>query len=219
MTLRLLLVDDHQIVRVGLRAVLAAEPELEVVGEAASAAEALLQVERLRPHVVLMDVRLPDQSGIVATAEICRRWPQTQVLILTSFADEALVLEAIDAGAAGYVLKQIDPAELIRSIFAVHSGDSVLAPEVTRKVLGRVRRAAHESRQMAFRDLSDRELMVLKLIADGLTNDEIARELVLSEKTAANHVSNILAKLGVNNRISAATYAVRNHIERAFPDQ
>lgn len=217
--LRLLLVDDHSIVRAGLRAVLAGDSSLDVIAEAGTAAEALRRVEQYRPDVVLMDVRLPDQSGIAATREICRRWPATQVLMLTSFADESLVLESIDAGAAGYVLKQIDPEELIRAVHAVSQGDSVLSPEVTRRVLGRVRRAEHESRQAAFRDFSEREIEVLALIAEGKTNEEIAGILVLSEKTVAHHVSNILAKLGVANRIGAATFAVRNQIERYRPSR
>jgi two-component system, NarL family, response regulator DevR len=215
--LRLLLVDDHAIVRAGLRAVLAGEPAIDVVGEAGTAAEAIVLAEQLQPDIVLMDVRLPDQSGITATREICSRRPQTQVLMLTSFADETLVLESIDAGAAGYVLKQIDPEELIRALHSVGHGDAVLSPEVTRKLLGRVRRAEHESRHSALRDFSERELDVLALIAEGKTNEEIATALTLSEKTVANHVSNILAKIGVANRIGAATFAVRNHIERFAP--
>lgn len=212
--LRLILVDDHSIVRAGLRAVLAGDHGLEVVAEAGTAAEALLRVEQHRPDIVLMDVRLPDQSGIAATREICRRWPSTQVLMLTSYADEALVLESIDAGAAGYILKQIDPDELISAVRTISRGDSVLSPEVTRRLLGRVRKAEHEARSAAFRDLSERETEVLALIAEGKTNEEIAANLILSEKTVANHVSSILSKLGVANRIGAATYAVRNQIER-----
>lgn len=211
---RLLLVDDHAIVRAGLRAVLAGDPDFEVVAEAGTAAEAMLRVEQHLPDVVLMDVRLPDQSGIAATRAICRRSPATQVLMLTSYADEELVLESIDAGAAGYVLKQIDPDELIRAARAVSRGDSVLSPEVVRRVLSRVRRAEANTRQAEFRDLSAREVEVLALIAEGKTNEEIASALVISEKTAAHHVSSILSKLGVANRIGAATYAVRNQIER-----
>ena len=143
-TIRLLLVDDHQVVRLGLRALLSAESDLEVVGEAGSAAEALAQVDSLRPEVVLMDVRLPDQSGITACQQIHQRWPEVKVLMLTSFADESLVLEAVDAGAAGYVLKQVGNDDLIKAVRAVAQGDAVLDPAVTREAAGA--RAPHRPR-------------------------------------------------------------------------
>ncbi len=211
---RLLLVDDHAIVRLGLRTLLGAEPDLEVVGEAATAAQAIDLAERLRPHIILMDVRLPDQSGIGACQRIRRLWPEIQVLMLTSFADEALVLEAINAGAAGYVLKQVGSDELVRAVRAVGQGDAVLDPTITQKVLNRVRLAEREAQVTAFRDLSEREGQVLSLLAEGKTNAEIAAVLTLSEKTVRNHVSVIFEKLGLTNRIEAATYAVRHHIER-----
>ncbi len=214
--LRLLLVDDHQVVRVGLRALLEGEPGFEVVGEAATAAEAIQAAGRLQPNVVLMDIRLPDQSGIAACQQIRQRWPAIQVLMLTSFADEALVLEAISAGAAGYVLKQVGTGDLIQAVRAVGQGDAVLDPAVTRKVLARVRRAEQEVHSAAFGDLSERELQVLALVAEGKTNAEIGDVLALSEKTVRNHVSTILAKLNLTNRIEAATYAVRHHIEHTL---
>lgn len=213
-TIRLLLVDDHQVVRLGLRTLLSAESDLQVVGEANSTAEALVQVESLRPEVVLMDVRLPDQSGITACQRIRQRWPAVQVLMLTSFADEDLVLAAIKAGAAGYVLKQVGTDELVKAVRAVAQGDAVLDPAVTRKLLAHVRRTGHEAQAAAFRDLSERELQVLAQVAEGKTNAEIGAVLMLGEKTVRNHVSTILAKLGCTNRIEAATYAVRNHLER-----
>jgi two-component system response regulator DevR len=213
-TIRLLLVDDHQVVRLGLRALLSAESDLQVVGEANSTAEALAQVESLRPEVVFMDVRLPDQSGITACQRIRQRWPEVQVLMLTSFADEDLVLAAIKAGAAGYVLKQVGTDELVKAVRAVAQGDAVLDPAVTRKLLAHVRRAGQEAQAAAFRDLSERELQVLAQVAEGKTNAEIGAVLMLGEKTVRNHVSTILAKLGCTNRIEAATYAVRNHLER-----
>jgi DNA-binding NarL/FixJ family response regulator len=211
---RLLLVDDHQVVRLGLRVLLTAEPGFQVVGEAGSAAEALALVESLRPEVVLMDVRLPDQSGITACQRIRQRWPEVQVLMLTSFADEELVLEAVNAGAAGYVLKQVGTDDLVKAVRAVAQGDAVLDPVVTQKLLTHVRRAGHEAQLAAFRDLSERELQVLAQVAEGKTNAEIGAVLMLSEKTVRNHVSTILSKLGCTNRIEAATYAVRNHVER-----
>jgi DNA-binding NarL/FixJ family response regulator len=212
--LRLLLVDDHQVVRLGLRALLEGEPDFEVVGEAGTAAEAMQAAVRLRPDVVLMDIRLPDRSGIAACQQIRQRWPATQVLMLTSYTDEDLVLEAISAGAAGYVLKQIGTDDLVQAVRAVGQGDAVLDPAVTRKVLDRVRQAEQEAHSAAFRDLSERELQVLVLVAEGKTNAEIGEVLMLSEKTVRNHVSTILSKLDLTNRIEAATYAVRHHIER-----
>ncbi|MDQ1301260.1 MAG: hypothetical protein QG637_1181 [Chloroflexota bacterium] len=213
-TVRLLLVDDHQVVRLGLRTLLAAEPGFQVLGEAGTVAEALALVESLRPDIVLMDVRLPDQSGIAACQQIRQRWPEVQVLMLTSFADEELVLEAVNAGAAGYVLKQVGTDDLVKAVAAVAQGDAALDPVVTRKLLAHVRRTGHEAQAAAFRDLSERELQVLAQVAEGKTNAEIGAVLMLSEKTVRNHVSTILHKLGCANRIEAATYAVRNHVER-----
>jgi DNA-binding NarL/FixJ family response regulator len=217
--LRLVLVDDHQVVRLGLRALLEGEPDITVVGEAGTAAEAIQVVSRVEPHIVLMDIRLPDQSGITACQQVRQRWPMVQVLMLTSFADEDLVLEAISAGAAGYVLKQLGNDDLLRAVRAVGRGDAVLDPAVTRQLLARVRRAEHEAHGAAFHDLSERELAVLARIAEGKTNAEIAEALILSEKTVRNHVSTILEKLELTNRIEAATYAVRHHIERFLPER
>ena len=212
--LRLLLVDDHKVVRLGLRTLLESETDFEVVAEASTAAEAVQMAGSLRPHVVLMDIRLPDQTGIVACQQIREKWSDIQVLMLTSFADEDLVMEAIEAGAAGYVLKQLDTDELLRAVRAVGQGDAVLDPSITRNVLAGVRRAKQEVQATAFRDLSERELQVLAQVAQGKTNIEIADVLFLSEKTVRNHVSVILSKLDLTNRIEAATYAVRHNIER-----
>jgi DNA-binding NarL/FixJ family response regulator len=217
--LRLVLVDDHQVVRLGLRALLESEPDITVVGEAGTAAEAIQAVGRLQPDIVLMDIRLPDQSGIAACQQVRQRWPAVQVLMLTSFADEDLVLEAISAGAAGYVLKQVGTDDLLRAVRAVGRGDAALDPSVTRQLLARVRRAEHEAHGTAFHDLSERELEVLARIAEGKTNAEIGEALMLSEKTVRNHVSTILEKLELTNRIEAATYAVRHHIERFLPER
>jgi DNA-binding NarL/FixJ family response regulator len=217
--LRLVLVDDHQVVRLGLRTLLAGEPDISVVGEAGTAAAAIAVVEQTQPDIVLMDVRLPDQSGIAACQQVRQRWPAVQVLMLTSFADEELVLEAISAGAAGYVLKQVGTDDLLQAVRAVGRGDAVLDPAVTRQLLTRVRRAEHDAHGAAFRDLSERELAVLAQVAEGKTNAEIAEALILSEKTVRNHVSTILEKLQLTNRIEAATYAVRHHIERFRPER
>ena len=213
-TLKILLVDDHKVVRLGLRALLDSEPDLSVVGEAATVGDALRAVEQFQPDIVLMDIRLPDQTGITACRQIRERWPAVQVLMLTSFADEDLVLEAINAGAAGYVLKQLDTTDLLKAIRAVGQGDAILDPAVTQKVMARVRRAEQEAHNAAFHDLSEREIEVLAHVSQGKTNAEIGVLLMLSEKTVRNHVSTILSKLNLTNRIEAATYAVRHHIEQ-----
>ena len=212
-----LVVDDHQIVRLGLQTLLSVKPDFEVIGQAATAGEAIAAVERLQPQIVLMDVRLPGRNGVEACREIKRRWPQTHVIMLTSYADDELVLEAIQAGAEGYVLKRVQDDDLIEGIRAVARGEAILDPAVTQKLLARVRRAEQEMTAWAFRELSEREIEVLALVSEGKTNAEIAQVLSLSEKTVGNHVSAILEKLGVANRIEAATYAVRHHLERYRP--
>jgi len=209
---RILLVDDHRIVRMGLRTILNDHAEMEVVGEAGNAAEALREVERLRPDVVLMDIRLPGESGIEATSQITKRYPQSKVVMLTSFTDDSLVFRAISAGAVGYVLKQVEDEGLIRAIAAAARGDAVLDPSVTSKLIAHVREAEQKSDEDAFRDLSGRELDVLQLVAKGKTNPEIAESLNLSERTVGNYVSTILQKLHLTNRIELATYAVEHHL-------
>ena len=214
--LRLLLVDDHEVVRIGLRTLLNDEPDMAVLGEAGSVADAIRLSAQLQPDVVLLDVRLPDGSGIDACRAI-RRNSESQVLMLTSYADDELVMEAIASGAAGYVLKQIGIEELLRAIRAVGAGDAVLDPQITVQVLKRVRQLERSSSASAFHDLSEREMQVLALVAEGKSNAEIARKLHLSPTTVRNHVSAILSKLALSNRIEAAIYAVRNHIEMFTP--
>lgn len=215
----LLIVDDHQVVRLGLQALLNVEPDFEVVGQAATADEAVIAVERLRPRVVLMDLRMPGRSGVEACREIKQRWPDIHVIMLTSYADDELVLEAISAGAEGYVLKKVEGGNLVEVIRAVARGEAVLDSAVTQKLLAHVRQAEQELSGLAFRSLSEREIEVLALLSEGKTNAEIAHHLSLSEKTVGNHVSAIFDKLGVANRIEAATYAVRHHIERYRADK
>ena len=211
----ILVVDDHQVVRLGLQALLSVEPDFEITGQAATADEAVSLVERLRPQVVLMDLRLPGRSGVEACRDIKQRWPETHIIMLTSYANDDLVLEAVNAGAEGYV----EGGNLVKVIRAVARGEAVLDSAVTQKLLAHVRQAEHELSGLAFRTLSEREIEVLGWLSTGKTNAEIAQLLNLSEKTVGNHVSAILDKLGVSNRIEAATYAVRHHIERYRPDK
>jgi two-component system response regulator DevR len=207
-----MLVDDHAIVRLGLRTLINDQPDIEVVGEAGTAAEALRSVEQLQPQVVLMDIRLPGQGGLEATREITRRFPQVKVVMLTSFADEELVISAIRAGAVGYLIKEVGNEEVLRAIRMAAEGKSVMDAETTRKLFARVRASEHKEQEDAFRDLSQRELEVLYEVLQGKTNAEIAESLHLSEKTARNYVSACLEKLGLSNRIELATYAVKYHL-------
>ncbi len=209
---RVLLVDDHAIVRLGLMTLINDQLEMEVVGEAGSAAEAVRAVERLRPHVALMDIRMPGEGGIEATRQITKRFPETKVVMLTSFADDELVVRAIRAGAVGYVLKQVGNEELLRAIAAAARGEALLDPATTARLLSRVREAERKADEDAFRDLSNRELDVLAEVARGKTNVEIGRILNLSEKTVRNYVSTVLEKLNLTNRIELATYAVEHHL-------
>jgi two-component system response regulator DevR len=209
---RVLLVDDHEVVRLGLMTLINDQADMEVVGEAGTAGEALQAVERLRPDVVLMDIRLPGEGGLEATERITHAFPESKVVILTSFADDALVVRAIQAGAAGYVLKQVGNQELLRAIQAAARGQAVLDPMTTQRLLAKVRETERRAEQDAFRELSAREMEVLAEVARGHTNAEIGRSLYLSEKTVRNYVSTVLEKLHLTNRIELATYAVEHHI-------
>ena len=210
--IRVGLVDDHEIVRLGLMTLINDQPEMQVVGEAGTAAEALQMVERTRPHVVLMDIRIPGEGGIEAAREISNRFEDTKVVMLTSFADDDLVLRAIQAGAVGYVLKQVGNEELLRAISAAARGEALLDPSTTSRLLSRVREVERKKVEDAFRDLSDREMDVLAEVARGKTNAEIGGILNLSEKTVRNYVSTMLEKLGLSNRIELALYAVEHHL-------
>ena len=212
-TVHVMLVDDHEVVRLGLKRLLENTAWIKVVAEAGTAKEAVQLVPTVQPDIVIMDIRLPDDSGLVACQEITSQWPNTKVIILSSFGDDELIAEALRAGASGYVLKQISTRELIRAIEAVQEGHAALDPLGTDRVLKRLHEMEEEHKQLAFKGLSDREMEVLYLVAQGLSNADIARELSLSRKTVSHHVSSILAKLGLSNRIEAATYAVRHHID------
>lgn len=213
-TVTVLLVDDHEVVRLGLMTLLEDIHWVKVVGEAGSAAEAVAEVGDLRPDAVVMDIRMPGESGIDACREIKRRWPETSIIMLTSHADDELIFEALQAGADGYVLKQVGNRPLIDALHAIREGQAHLDPGVTQRVIERVRQHELQSQAKAFKDLTPRELEVLAEVATGKSNKEIAETLMLAEKTVRNHVSAILSKLGLSNRIEAATYAVRNNINQ-----
>lgn len=209
---RILLVDDHDIVRLGLMTLLNDQPDMEVIGEANTAGEGIRMAEKLMPDVVLMDIRLPGEGGIEACQQITSRFPSCKVVMLTSFADDELVVRAIRAGAVGYILKQVGNEELLRAIRAAARGEALLDPSTTARLLSRVREAERRADEDAFRDISDREMDVLIHLAKGKTNAEIGALLNLSEKTVGNYVSNMFEKLHLNNRIELAAYAYEHHL-------
>jgi DNA-binding NarL/FixJ family response regulator len=208
--LRILLVDDHEVVRLGLKALLGRHPRFEVVGEAGNADEALAKALVQKPDVVVMDIRLPGKSGIDATRNIVAALPETRVIVLTSYADDDLLMDAVAAGASGYVLKQIGSDDLVKALEAVGRGEALLDPAMMNKAFARLRDAARKERGEAFRMLTEQEAKILALVARGRTNREIAGELFLSEKTVRNYVSSILGKLGLAHRSQAAAYAVEH---------
>jgi DNA-binding NarL/FixJ family response regulator len=209
---RILLVDDHEVVRLGLKALLERNQQFEIVGEAGSARDAIEQVTTLQPDVVVMDIRLPGTSGIEACEEIVNRFPGTKVIMLTSYAEDEMLFSAIRAGASGYILKQIGSDDLIKALEAVSRGEALLDPAVTQRVFQEVRRAVKEEEASAFAHLSQQEKHVLLLVSEGKTNREIAKALFLGEGTVRNYVSSILSKLSVNNRAEAAAYAVEHNL-------
>ncbi len=209
---RILLVDDHAIVRLGLMTLLNDQPDMQVVGEASTATEAVNAMEKLQPDVVLMDIRLPGEGGIEATQQITKKFKESKVVMLTSFADDDLVFKAISAGAVGYVLKQVGNEELLKAIRAAARGEALLDTSTTAKLISRVREIDRKSEEDAFRELSDREMDVLVHLARGKTNAEIGKALNLSEKTAGNYVGTIFEKLRLNNRVELAAYAYEHHL-------
>jgi DNA-binding NarL/FixJ family response regulator len=211
--LSLLIVDDHEVVRQGLVALLGRRPEFQVVAEAGTVADAVAAAKRFEPDLVVMDVRLPDGSGIEACREIRAELPNTRVVMLTSYPDEDAVLSAIVAGASGYLLKQVRARDLVAALEAVGRGESLLDPAVTGRVLERVRRIATGDQPDELAQLTAQEQKILLLVAEGKTNKEIAAEVFLSDKTVKNYVSSILAKLNLERRAQAAAYMakVRDH--------
>jgi DNA-binding NarL/FixJ family response regulator len=208
--LRVMLVDDHEVVRSGIKSLLHATDDITVVAEAATVAEAVRFALATKPDVIVMDVRLADGSGIEATREIRAERPQTQVLMLTSFADDEALFASIMAGAAGYVLKQIRTGELVNAIRAVGRGQSLLDPAVTQTVLDRLRKGKHLLRDERLARLSAQEERILTLVAEGRTNREIGDQLKLAEKTVKNYLSSIMSKLEVARRAEAAAYLARH---------
>jgi len=215
--LRLLVVDDHEVVRQGLVSLLDRREGFEVVAQAGSVAESIDAAARFEPDLVIMDVRLPDGSGIEACREIRTARPETRVIMLTSYPDEEAVLSAIIAGASGYLLKQVRGRDLVSALEAVGRGESLLDPAVTEKVLERVRRIATGTVSDELADLTSQERKILLLVAEGMTNKEIASEIFLSDKTVKNYVSSILTKLNLQRRAQAAAFVAKHHL--APPDE
>lgn len=212
-TLRILLVDDHEVVRLGLRSLLERQPGFNVVAEAATESEAVAMALQHKPDVVLMDIRLAGGDGVAACEAIMKQLPETKVIMLTSYADDDLLFAAIRAGAVGYVLKQVDGREVIRAVEAVGHGDAVLDPSLTQRVFQQMRRSIRSDEESVFDELTDAERQVLVLIAEGKTNREIGAVMYLSEGTVRNYVSSVFSKLGVSNRAEAAAFAIRHHLD------
>ena len=210
MTINLMVVDDHEVVRTGLRAILEPEDDIRVVGEAGSAAEAIREAERLSPDVILMDVRMAGMNGIEACRLIKSAHPDVSVLMLTSYSEDNAVISAVVAGASGYLLKNVGRADLLKTIRAVASGQNLLDPGVTKTVMDQLAKLVASEQDRALDAISGREQEVLALVARGYTNRQIAEQLVISENTARNHVSRILDKLGLSRRSEAAAFAAQH---------
>ena len=219
MTMKILLVDDHEVVRLGLKALLSRYPNFNIIAEAANADDAVEKALHYKPNVVIMDIRLPGKSGIEATRKIVETQPETKVIMLTSFAEDELLFDAINAGASGYVLKQIGSADLVRTLEAIGRGESLIDPVLTQKVFQRVREASRKAADEAFSSLSEQELKILVLVSRGKTNKAIASTIFLSEKTVRNYVSSILSKLHLSTRAEAAAYAVQHRVRDYLPSE
>lgn len=216
---RILIADDHAVVRAGLRSLLEQRNGFHVVAEASTGEEAVKLCQEYRPDVAVLDIRMPGLSGIDACRKIIETVDGCRVVMLTSYAEDELLLAAIDAGASGYVLKRIGSDELVRAVERVSEGSGTLDPVMTQAVFERVRAANKAEDASAFADLTQQELAVLALLAEGLTNRQIAVKLFLGEGTVRNYVSSILSKINVNNRAEAAIYAVKHNINKVVPPQ
>ncbi len=207
--IRLLIIDDHEMVREGLKAMLTAEPDFEIVGDAANAEQAFELIERLHPDVILLDIRLPGMSGIDVCRTVMEHYPETAVIILTTFSDEALVAQCIQAGARGFIVKDIERFDLKRSIRAVARGEAAIDPKAAVAVLAQLRRAPQVNQEPSPDPLSPQQIVILRLVAQGLSSREIATQLYLSENTVKGYVQEILHRLGVKNRTEAVMVAVK----------
>jgi NarL family two-component system response regulator LiaR len=214
--IRILIVDDHAIVREGLRGLIEVEPDMELVGEAASGKEGVEKALKLRPDVILMDLLMEELDGVTAIKEIKSQWQEACVLVLTSFLEDDKVFPAIENGALGYLLKDTQPDELLNAIRGVNRGETMLHPSIAKKIIQRVQERGDEDKKEKGQELTERELDVLKLLAQGNGDREIAEKLVVSERTVHFHVGNILSKLHLANRTQAALYAIRKGL--ANPD-
>lgn len=210
---RILIVDDHEVVRLGLKSLLEQRPDLEVVADVGTAEEGVAMALAHHPDIVLLDIRLPGKSGIEACEQITSQLPDTKVIILTSYAEDENLFAAIRAGAVGYVLKQVGSDDLIRAIEAAARGEASLDPALTQRVFDQVRESMRSQETSAFSGLTEQELNILSLVADGMTNRAIAKKLFLAEGTVRNHVSNILGKLHVSNRAEAAAFSVKHNLK------
>jgi len=213
-TVRILIADDHSVVRAGLRALLERQTHFRVVGEAPTGEEAVLRATELQPDVAVLDIRMPGISGIEACRQIIAKAPGCRIIMLTSYAEDELLMAAIQAGATGYVLKRIGDNELVQAVERVSRGEGMLDPAMTATVFAEVRKANQAQQAAAFSDLTPQELAVLARVAEGLTNRQIAVKLFLGEGTVRNYVSSVLAKIGASNRAEAAAYAVKHNIQQ-----
>jgi NarL family two-component system response regulator LiaR len=213
-SIRILIVDDHAIVREGLRGLINIELDMELVGEAASGSEGVEKALALRPDVILMDLFMPEKDGVTAIKEIKEQWQEARVLVLTSFLEDDKVFPAIESGALGYLLKDTQPDELLDAIRGVHRGETMLHPSIAKMIMQRIQERSNEKQEGP--ELTERELDVLRLLAQGDGDREIAEKLVVSERTVHFHVGNILSKLHLANRTQAALYAIRKGL--AKPD-
>jgi NarL family two-component system response regulator LiaR len=214
--IRILIVDDHAIVREGLRGLIEVEPDMELAGEASSGVEGVEKALALRPDVILMDLLMPEKNGVTAIKEIKANWQEARVLVLTSFLEDDKVFPAIESGALGYLLKDTQPDELLDAIRGVHRGETMLHPSIAKKIMQRIQEGSEGSKKPEGPELTERELDVLRLLAQGDGDRDIAGKLVVSERTVHFHVGNILSKLHLANRTQAALYAIRKGL--AKPD-
>jgi len=207
--IRLLVIDDHEMVREGLKAMLTAEPDFDIVGDAANAEQAYELIHRLRPDVILLDVRLPGVSGIEICRSVTERYPEISVIIVTTFTDETLVAQCIQAGARGYIVKDIERFDLKRSIRAVARGEAAIDPKAAVAVLAQLRRSPQDGQPGSAEQLSPQQIVILRMVAQGLSSREIATQLYLSENTVKGYVQEILHRLSVKNRTEAVMVAVK----------